>query len=180
MYFEHDESKRCSNEQAYVDIISGLKSRLVSIKRSKGGTDKTVVYNIKAKIQDYESKNMYDVADIYKIFMDVLDGAQTELSEAARFFEDCRISGKNINANRLMYFKRDVLGYYQYIKTNYIKTLNQESGLSEEQRKDILDKLNKTVQPILENAEDQFNSALLSYTKSVVGKYVTDNMDLGY
>ena len=50
MYFEHDESKRCSNEQAYVDIISGLKSRLVSIKRSKGGTDKTVVYNIKAKI----------------------------------------------------------------------------------------------------------------------------------
>lgn len=179
MYFEHDESKRCSNEQAYVDIISGLKSRLVSIKRSKGGTDKTVVYNIKAKIQDYESKNMYDVADIYKIFIDVLDGAQTELREAARFFEDCRISGKNINANRLMYFKRDVLGYYQYIISKYIATVSQESGLSEEQRKDILDKLNNTVIPVLNDAKKQFNSALFSYTKNVVDGYVTDNMDLG-
>jgi hypothetical protein len=78
-----------------------------------------------------------------------------------------------------MYFKRDVLGYYQYIISKYIATVNHESGLSEGQRKDILDKLHNTVDPILNNAENQFNSALSSYTKDVVDKYVNDNMDLG-
>lgn len=167
------------NQEAYDVIKSGLESRLKSVQRSRLSHNKDVVYQIKSKIAKLKKRNAYDTNDMFLTYFDFLESAEAEFRNAIKFLDACILDPSKATAQTLMYLQTDVLGYYDYIISQHIANLNEESGLSKDQLDDIRQLYKRNVSELLDEVKEKYNQVLDEHCDGVIDKFIQDKCPLG-
>lgn len=191
MYYQQNYSVTDEGVQTYDTILSGLKSRLISIEKSNFGS-KNIAHNIKVLIKELEDKHQNDIYDMYNVYVLFLEQAEQDFKKSTDYFKqfiEDPSTGKleknisELDPKYLQYFKTDVLGYYEYIIDKYIKQLKpgreENKHLSDDQVEQIVDMYRNSVDMLKEMSSRVYGEVLDKYVSSIVDEFTEQEYSIG-
>lgn len=185
MWNTKDINLKVGSKDVIKRIKSGIESRIKSINSvTREQFDEQELLTLQSWLSDIEALEQSPIDqledDEYQIIDKFLVNGLQEIHDASIQLQSMKdLEASDINAQKLMRIKTDVVGFYENILTQYILPLLRNSNHPLVVGGGAINNSARIIDNALQYIKSSFDEQLERYTDFIVDKFVDENVDVG-